>query len=316
MAKKRKRKKIRFAISGILLILLSIIGILHLKPLSNVINGFSALLVGEWYNFLLIIIGIAGIYLILKKTRPKFLTFRLIGLYVIISGVLVLSHLAYIDNFDASIKINYANIIRETFNNLNAFITETDYLKGGGILGAILSVSLINLLTAKGAKIISIVLIICGVFLFTGITILNFVKFFKKGTKGAINFKNRLKNIIATIRAVINPKNNKQNEEVASEIISVLENTLNDHGIEAKVIETHIGPTVTLYEMEIKAGTKLNRILNLDKELALALAAKSIRIQAPIPGKKTVGIEIPNKNSSLVGIREVLENIPTSIHCV
>ena len=62
--------------------------------------------------------------------------------------------------------------------------------------------------------------------------------------------------------------------------------------------------------MEIKAGTKLSRIVSLDKELALALAAKSVHIQAPIPGKKTVGIEIPNKSVSPVSVREILQCVP------
>ena len=65
--------------------------------------------------------------------------------------------------------------------------------------------------------------------------------------------------------------------------------------------------------MEVKAGTKLSKVISLDRELALALAAKSVHIQAPIPGKKTIGIETPNKVNTMVSVRELLEAIPKSL---
>ena len=92
--------------------------------------------------------------------------------------------------------------------------------------------------------------------------------------------------------------------------IELLEQTLEDFGVSGEVVEAHIGPTVTQYEMELKAGTKVNKVLGIQKELALALAAKDVRIQAPIPGKKTIGIELPNKKTTMVGLREVLEAVP------
>ena len=92
-----------------------------------------------------------------------------------------------------------------------------------------------------------------------------------------------------------------------------LEKVLSDFQIHGKVVEIHEGPTVTQFEVEIASGTKVSRITSINKEIALALAAKDVRIQAPIPGKSTVGVEIPNKVNSSVPIREVLENVPSNM---
>ena len=92
-----------------------------------------------------------------------------------------------------------------------------------------------------------------------------------------------------------------------------LEKVLADFQIVGKVVEIHEGPTVTQFEVEIASGTKVSRITSINKEIALALAAKDVRIQAPIPGKSTVGVEIPNKITSSVPIREVLSNVPDNM---
>ena len=105
------------------------------------------------------------------------------------------------------------------------------------------------------------------------------------------------------------PKNKKNNEEsYVRANQEILERVLSDFEIKAKVVEIHIGPAVTEYEITVPAGTKLSRIVNMNKEIALAMAAKDVRIQAPIPGKSTIGIEIPNREIASVGIREVLES--------
>ena len=93
-----------------------------------------------------------------------------------------------------------------------------------------------------------------------------------------------------------------------------LEKVLRDFQITGKVVEIHEGPAVTQFEVEIKAGTKVNRITSISKEIALALAAKDVRIEAPIPGKSTVGVEIPNRNVASVPIREVLSTVPKSMN--
>ena len=107
--------------------------------------------------------------------------------------------------------------------------------------------------------------------------------------------------------------NNKLNQDAVKTTIPILSEVLKDFGIDAKIVKANIGPSVTQYELEVKAGTKVNKILNIDREIALALAAKNVHIQAPIPGKRTVGIEIPNKSISMVGVREILESVPKNL---
>ena len=104
-------------------------------------------------------------------------------------------------------------------------------------------------------------------------------------------------------------KNLSVNKSKINETANILKEVFHDFNIDGKVVTAHVGPAVTQYEMEIKAGTKLSKILGINREIALALAAKDVRIQAPIPGKKTVGIEIPNSQTAMVTVREILETI-------
>ena len=92
--------------------------------------------------------------------------------------------------------------------------------------------------------------------------------------------------------------------------IPLLEKVLREFEVVAKVREVHVGPSVTQYELEIKSGTKMNKVKSLSSEIALAMAAKDVRIEAPIPGKSTVGIEIPNKVNSAVPFREIIDAFP------
>jgi len=109
-------------------------------------------------------------------------------------------------------------------------------------------------------------------------------------------------------------KNKKSNTtDFLNKTRVALEKVLADFQINGKVVEIHEGPTVTQFEVEIASGTKVSRITSINKEIALALAAKDVRIQAPIPGKSTVGVEIPNRVTSSVPIREVLSNIPPNM---
>lgn len=86
-----------------------------------------------------------------------------------------------------------------------------------------------------------------------------------------------------------------------------LETTFESFGVKAKVAKVHIGPAVTKYEVYPAAGVKVSKIVSLHDDIALALAAKDIRIEAPIPGKSAVGIEVPNHEVSIVTMREVFE---------
>lgn len=101
--------------------------------------------------------------------------------------------------------------------------------------------------------------------------------------------------------------NNQQNERSQiQKTARKLEETFTSFGVKAKVTKVHIGPAVTKYEVYPDAGVKVSRIVNLHDDLALALAAKDIRIEAPIPGKSAVGIEVPNQDVAMVSLVEVL----------
>ena len=95
--------------------------------------------------------------------------------------------------------------------------------------------------------------------------------------------------------------------------IETLEQVLRDFDIKGKVVEVNIGPTVTQYELSLSSGTRVSKLLTINKEISLALAKKDVRIQAPIPGKSTVGIEMPNEESQAVTIRETLEQMPKQL---
>lgn len=87
-----------------------------------------------------------------------------------------------------------------------------------------------------------------------------------------------------------------------------LEQTFQSFGVKAKVTQVHLGPAVTKYEVYPDVGVKVSKIVNLSDDLALALAAKDIRIEAPIPGKSAIGIEVPNAEIAMVSLKEVLES--------
>ncbi|WP_371371196.1 DNA translocase FtsK 4TM domain-containing protein [Sporomusa aerivorans] len=102
------------------------------------------------------------------------------------------------------------------------------------------------------------------------------------------------------------PRLTKMPKEVADNA-RILEQTLDSFGVSAKVINTCQGPTVTRYELEPAPGVKVSKIVNLADDLSLKLASSGVRIEAPIPGKAAIGIEVPNKELSGVALREVLE---------
>jgi DNA segregation ATPase FtsK/SpoIIIE, S-DNA-T family len=100
--------------------------------------------------------------------------------------------------------------------------------------------------------------------------------------------------------------------EVIEKNARTIEQTLDAFGVQANVTEVHLGPAVTEYEVLPERGVKVSKIVNLQDDMALALAAKDIRIEAPIPGKSAVGIEVPNKEISMVSLRSVLEASPSN----
>lgn len=89
----------------------------------------------------------------------------------------------------------------------------------------------------------------------------------------------------------------------------LLEKTLLEHGCQVRVVQIDTGPVITQFEIELEAGLRVSKIVGLANDLAIALAVPSVRIVAPIPGKTTVGIEVPNERRSMVRLREVIEGV-------
>lgn len=383
MAKKKTKKdknKNKFEYSneivGVIIILLGIIGILGTGIVGNIVRSFAIFLVGTIYLLLLILLVVAGIFLILKKDVPNLFSSRLIGVYTIVISILVVLHIKYIEvNSTEGIKI-----ITDTFNNLMLSFSSNMALSnaGGGIIGAIFSYLFVTCF-GEGAVIVTFTLLVLGIILMLNVSILElinkikpfFVRLFERNddedgedeeeddivsTKeedeiiekpavvvepikvenidvdvpivrtppkivsnepavvedeviiNSVNINYRLPsiNLLNTVKNV----SNRDNEVKAKENIVELEKVLRDFDITGKIVQVNIGPTVTQYELEIKAGTKVSKLLSIQREIALALAAKDIRIQAPIPGKNTIGIELPNKITSSVSFKEVLSKMP------
>ena len=365
MAKKKKRKEEKtessgyiVELKGILLVLIAIIGLCPFGIVAEFIKGFSCFLFGTLWALFLVCIGGIGIYTIIKRKIPKIFTGKTIGLFVILIGILTLLHLNYIkvdeidpNNFD--VLKDGVSVVKTTVDNVMAYIKDNVDCSqtGGGVIGALFISIFTALLTLNGTKFICIALIICGIILYTGLSIFELMKKTKDEVKKVASqvhlpkkekknkkTENEVEEIkeeeekeVAIVPPVSEDKPNKryvyppisllnkitktdgkENELAIKNNIPILIQTLSDFGIEAKVVDTHVGPAVTQYELEIKAGTKVSKILSLNREIALSLAAKDVRIQAPIPGKSTIGIELPNKKISMVGVREVLTSVPAS----
>lgn len=107
--------------------------------------------------------------------------------------------------------------------------------------------------------------------------------------------------------------NTKNNRGFALENAKRLTSVLQEFGVNASVSDIFIGPSVTKYELKLETGTRVNKISQLQDDIKLALAAKDIRIEAPIPGKAAVGIEIPNQVATMVSFKEVFKDIPEDL---
>lgn len=127
-----------------------------------------------------------------------------------------------------------------------------------------------------------------------------------KPTRSGVNHSYQLPPL-----SLLDQPRKKQKETDGSVIeknIEILEKVLKDFKIVGKVVEVHIGPTVAQYELEIASGTRVNKITSINREIALALAKKDVRIEAPIPGKNTVGIEFANDVSTPVSFYEIISS--------
>ncbi len=379
MAKKKQKKdnknssfKYPIEIKGIILIVISVIGVLGYKAniLGTIFKGFSMFLMGSFDFIVLVLIFLTGSYMLVKRKSPKYFSTRLIGLYVFLVGLLALAHLNYLGE-----KPNFFQTMKDTIDEFVRCINTEVNFPGGGILGAFLISILYLLLGKMGSVIVISVLMIVGVVLFANISIGNGIlwiidKFkgvsddsdeeddenfdedeinleegnLKADKKVKISSINELTHIntdennteeesndveqektssksasnkylnykLPSINLLNTPKkkNIKENETIIKDNIKRLEGVLADFDVLSKVREVHVGPSITQYELEVKSGTKMSKVKGLSSEIALALAATDVRIQAPIPGKNTVGVEIPNKVNVGVSFKEMIALFP------
>ncbi len=105
----------------------------------------------------------------------------------------------------------------------------------------------------------------------------------------------------------VSAKKERMQEEIKRNV-RIIEGTLATFGVQARVVDVNSGPAVTQYALQPAAGVQVRRVVSLQNDLSLALAAAPLRIEAPIPGKSAIGIEVPNKAATLVTIREVVES--------
>ena len=134
----------------------------------------------------------------------------------------------------------------------------------------------------------------------------------KEGTPASNKYLNYVLPDLSILDAGDNNSKKKgqaKNEAMILDNAKRLDGVLRDFGITAKVKTAHVGPSITQYELEVKSGTKISKIKALSSEIALALAATDVRIQAPIPGKSTVGVELPNKISTGVSFYEMMQEL-------
>lgn len=378
MAKKKKAKDntnsgYSVELTGLILILIGFIGF-GFGVIGSIIKKFAMFLAGTWWSIILIILIITGVYMLYKRTMPKFSGRKFIGIYIFIACLLVASHFEFLELSNAP-----KDILSATYNNYmerississsNALETTgtTSIVIGGGFIGAVLITILYGLFSKTGTIAILILMLIFASVLTFDFNISNAIKNLitklkeqshkvvenevseevpeiRKPKKVAEEASEKEKIVITSMEELkqkpvpvqeslekpvkkestledknyrlpkfneifdpLKPKKNNNTDFTRSNK-EILERVLRDFGINAKVVEIHIGPAVTEYELTVPAGTKVSKIVNIDKEIALALAAKDVIIQAPIPGKSTIGVEIPNPTISSVTLREVLES--------
>ena len=386
MAKKKRKKQTKKTFEykseliGLILLVLSVLGIGKLGVAGELVASFALFLVGSIYMVLLAVIFIVGGYLLIKREWPDFFSTKLIGLYILTIGFLVIMHQDFVLEHDGNVMLIFKTTMDQlvaSFNGvMNTGVLENWYSVGGGVIGCIFAIIFDKLFSYTGMQIVSWVFIVVGFCLFTGFSIVDFVRDKvssqkeklreakeRKALKGekedkkAVIISNgeedendeseekdkhikitsidELKKVpvkeevgvketdvskevpptnheyqLPPISLLNRPKK-KQKETDESSIeknIEILEKVLKDFKIVGKVVEVHIGPTVAQYELEIASGTRVNKIISINREIALALAKKDVRIEAPIPGKNTVGIEFANDVATPVSFYEIISS--------
>ena len=388
MAKKKRKKQTKksfeykYELIGLVFLVLSVLGIGKLGVAGELVASFSLFLVGSIYMILLAVFFIVGGYLLIKREWPDFFSTKLIGLYILTIGFLVIMHQDFVLEHDGNMMLIFKTTMDQlvaSFNGvMNTGVLENWYSVGGGIIGCIFAIIFDKLFSYAGMQIVSWVFVVVGFCLFTGFSIVDFVrdkvssqkeKFAQAKEKKALRGEKEEKKAVIisngeeeedsvekdkhikitsiedlkkvpvkeemvsdndnsttnnnTEKTVTNheyqlppislldqpKKKQKETDEASIEKnIEILERVLKDFKIVGKVVEVHIGPTVAQYELDIASGTRVNKITSINREIALALAKKDVRIEAPIPGKNTVGIEFANDVATPVSFYEIISS--------
>lgn len=419
MAKKKRRqtrskdgfkRTVKFELIGLILIALATISIARLGAVGQTVVMFFRFFSGEWFMVNLISLAVIGAYFMWKREIPSFFQSKLIGIYFIVSALLLLSHVTLFELLANDGRTESPSVIKNTFElywmEVRGETSTTDL--GGGMIGALLFAMSYYLFAEAGTKIIAALFFIIGFILLTGRTlgeplgkaIIAFGQFLRKQLhafgedmktwrkertekskkkreekRKEIEIKEQEERVIPISSAMTPPEEERVIEPIISsfterayteppveqsvkkgkvqsqteddsvppitftevenkdyelppihllkaprhtdqsgeyELIHAnaakLERTFLSFGVKAKVTQVHLGPAVTKYEVHPDVGVKVSKIVNLSDDLALALAAKDIRMEAPIPGKSAIGIEVPNSEVAMVSLREVLES--------
>ena len=375
MAKRRRKKKTvfkyKYQLTGIFLIILSILGFGNFGIVGKFIHWVTILLVGSLLCYVLLLAFlIFGLILLVKDEDADLFSTRFIGAYLLFLGTVILFHRSFFINGNNAMFVfnDTMNHIIDTFKTMMSDGGINNYFYcGGGIIGGVLAIIFVKLFSMAGMYIISGLLILFGLFMIIGFDFFGTLS--EKFAVGKEKVKEKIetskeekekeeedddeKSLTSTaiitglhkdtevdnkVSQPVIVKNEPQKREVVinenyqlpsidllneikkddidsekqqdaiNDNIQHLENVLKDFGINASVKEVHVGPTVAQYELEVASGTRVNKITSINREIALELAKKDVRIEAPIPGKRTVGIEFANDHPRSVSFREIIDS--------
>ena len=376
--KRRRTRKTKITISveiyALILSVLAIFGVCKLGPVGRLIASFGLFVSGSVYMGFLVLLFIIGIYAFWKRDWPEFFTTKWLGFYIFVIGLLTLMHWKFVSLNDANSSLIFKETMNELVKGFNSLMATgslgENVSVGGGLIGGVFSIIFSKCFSFTGMQITSVIFMVVGICMFTGFSIVDFLKDrveyvkenalkhdekhdekedeenklfskqvkisngneieednkqvvqniedLKKGpvkeetpveevhTSNSVNPSYRLPSL-----DILNKPKNKSSETDNTAIegnIAKLENVLKSFGVIAKVVEVHVGPTVSQYELEIASGTRVNKITTLSREIALALSKKDVRIEAPIPGKSTVGIEFANDDPQAVSFYEIMDS--------
>ena len=375
--KRRRTKKAKIEISieiyALILSVLAIFGVCKLGPVGRLIASFGLFVSGSVYMGFLVLLFIIGIYAFWKRDWPEFFSTKWLGFYILVIGILTLMHWKFVSLNDSNVNLIFNSTIdglKKGFDSLMATGTIGENISvGGGLIGGVFAILFSKCFSFTGMQITSVIFMIVGFCMFTGFSIVDFLrdrveyvkenalkhddkenskdeeehKLFNKQVKisngneieednkqivqnidelkrGSVKEETLVEEVhtsnsvnpaykLPSLEILNKPRNKNSEDNSAIEAnISKLENVLKSFGVIAKVVEVHVGPTVSQYELEIASGTRVNKITTLSREIALALSKKDVRIEAPIPGKSTVGIEFANDNPNAVSFYEIMDS--------